>query len=302
MEVLKPSGIYEEFSKKGKTKAENPWWKILLQGVFAGAYIGFGGVLAITVGGSVQGLKDGQNLGLAQWIFGAVFPFGLIMVESTGAELFTGNAAYLVVAVLEGKATLLGLLKNWSFTYLGNFIGSVLLSLLFFNTETMSEPGIATAVAIAEKKIHSDFGTQVLKGMMCNWLVCIALWQSAGCKDFASKVMASWLPVSAFVTMGFEHSVANMLFIPLGIHFGAEVTWGDLVVKNLIPVTLGNIVGGSFVVAGCYSLAFGKPGNALQTFADKHFGFAKASKHNTSPSEATASGTLAHLDLERGSS
>lgn len=149
MEILRPNGIYQEFAKRGKRKAEALWWKIFFQGTFAGAYIGFGALLATTVGGAVQGIRDDDNPGIAQWIFGAVFPFGLVLIESTGAELFTGNTAYLVVALVEGKATLRGLLTNWTCTYL-----------------------------------------------------------SAGCKDFASKVLAAWLPVSAFVTCGFEHSAA----------------------------------------------------------------------------------------------
>jgi formate/nitrite transporter len=232
--------------------------KIFALGMLSGAHIGFGAYLMLTVGGACPGLVA-TNPGLQKIILGAFgLPFGLMMTLVTGAELFTGNTALVTTAFLEGKATLGGLLKSWITSYAGNFVGSVLLAAAVATAGTLVGGGASVAVAVAKTSL--SFKTALVRGVLCNWLVCMAVWMASMAKDLPGKIVAIWFPISAFVAMGLEHSVANMFIIPLGIMNGAAVSWKDFLLKNLLPVTLGNIVGGAVMVAAVFSYAYGALG------------------------------------------
>ena len=232
---------------------------LLALGFLAGAFIAFGGLLAVIVGGGVPDIKL-ANPGLQKFIFGAVFPVGLILVVVAGAELFTGNTACCVPAVLSGKASWSGLARNWTFSYVGNLIGSlfVVLFLTYMTGLFASDPWLSSITGIAEAKVSQGFWPLFFKGVGCNWLVCLAVWLAIASDDVVSKVLGVWFPIMAFVAIGFEHSVANMFFIPSGIMYGASVTWSDFFVVNLIPVTLGNIVGGGLFVGAIYWYAYSR--------------------------------------------
>lgn len=251
-----PPAIYEGAVAAGAAKASASWEKIFKLGIAAGCHIGFGSYLAITVGGACPEIAA-ANPGLQKIIFGAFgLPFGLIMTLVTGAELFTGNTALVTGAVMEGKTSVKDLLKNWSASYAGNFVGSLFLAYLAFKSGTL---GAAPAsVAIATAKCSMSFETAFVRGILCNWLVCMAVYMASGCASLAGKMVAVWFPISAFVALGFDHSVANMFIIPLGMLRGADVTVGKFLMNNLLPVTLGNIVGGALCVMGLYGTAFGK--------------------------------------------
>mmetsp|Transcript_16553 Transcript_16553/g.32308 ORF Transcript_16553/g.32308 Transcript_16553/m.32308 type:complete len:316 (+) Transcript_16553:177-1124(+) len=251
-----PPAIYEGAVAAGAAKASAPWGKIFKLGIAAGCHIGFGSYLAITVGGACPAIAE-ANPGLQKIIFGAFgLPFGLIMTLVTGGELFTGNTALVTAAVMEGKTSKKDLMKNWVASYAGNFVGSLLLAFLAFKSGTL---GTAPAsVAIATAKCSLPFEASFVRGILCNWLVCMAVYMASGCASLAGKMVAVWFPISAFVALGLDHSVANMFIIPLGIMRGAQISVGDFLVKNLIPVTLGNIVGGALCVMGIYGTAFGK--------------------------------------------
>lgn len=226
---------------------------LLTLSFLAGAFIAFGGLLAVIVGGGVPDIKA-ANPGLQKFIFGAVFPVGLMLVVVAGAELFTGNNASCVPAVLSKKAPWSGLARNWTVSYLGNFLGSifVVIFLTYMTGLFASDPWLSSITGIAEAKVAQDFWPLFFKGVGCNWLVCLAVWLAIASDDVASKVLSIWFPIMAFVAIGFEHSIANMFFIPAGIMYGASVTWTEFFVVNLIPVTLGNIVGGALFVGGVY--------------------------------------------------
>lgn len=182
-------------------------------------------------------------------------PFGLIMTLVTGGELFTGNTALVTAAVMEGKTTTKDLIKNWTASYLGNFVGSLFLAYLVFKSGTLGAlPG---SVAIATAKCNMPFMTAFVRGIMCNWLVCMAVYMASGCASLGGKMVAVWFPISAFVALGLDHSIANMFLIPLGILRGAEITIGQMFMANLIPVTLGNIVGGAACVMAPFGTTFG---------------------------------------------
>lgn len=251
-----PPAIYEGAVAAGAAKASAPWAKIFKLGIAAGCHIGFGSYLAITVGGACPAIAE-ANPGLQKIIFGSFgLPFGLIMTLVTGAELFTGNTALVTAAVMEGKATKKDLAKNWIASYAGNFVGSLFLAYLAFKSGTLGNAPASAAIATA--KCALPFETAFVRGILCNWLVCMAVYMASGCASLAGKMVAVYFPISAFVALGFDHSVANMFIIPLGMMRGAQVTTSDFLLKNLLPVTLGNIVGGALCVMGLYGSAFGK--------------------------------------------
>jgi formate/nitrite transporter len=185
---------------------------------------------------------------------------GLILCVIAGADLFTGNTAYFIPPVASRRMPFSALLKNWSLVYLGNFIGSVFVAwLLAWHTGLFAkEPWLGSLFGIAEAKTSAPFLTVFAKGIGANWLVALAVWSAFAAKDVTGKIMAIWFPVMAFVAMGFEHSVANMFFMPAAIFYGAEVTWTQFLVNNLLPATLGNIVGGALFTGGLYWYAYGR--------------------------------------------
>ena len=250
-----PAAIYEGAVAAGAAKASASWGKIFKLAIASGAHIGFGSYLAITVGGACPQIAE-TNPGLQKIILGAFgLPFGLIMTLVTGGELFTGNTALVTASTMEGKTTPAQLTKSWVASYAGNFVGSLLLAYLAFKSGTL---GTAPAsVAIATAKCSLSFETAFIRGILCNWLVCMAVYMASGCASLAGKMVAVWFPISAFVALGLDHSVANMFIIPLGIMRGANISISDFLMKNLLPVTLGNIVGGALCVMGLYGSAFG---------------------------------------------
>jgi formate/nitrite transporter len=230
--------------------------KIFGLAVIAGAQIGFGAFLMLAVGGACPGLAA-NNPGLQKIILGAFgLPFGLMMVLLSGSELFTGNTAVVTMALLEGRATLPQLLKSWTFSYAGNFVGSLALAVLVFLGGTLAGGG--ASVPVSAVKTSLTFTQAFVRGILCNWLVCMAVYLASFAKDAAGKMVPIWFCISAFIALGSEHSVANMFILPLGIFSGAAVSWKAFLLKNLLPVTLGNIVGGAGCVAAAFCFTYGK--------------------------------------------
>lgn len=251
-----PPALYEGAAAAGAAKASASWSKIFKLGIVSGAHIGFGSYLAITVGGACPGIAA-ANPGLQKIIFGAFgLPFGLIMTLVTGGELFTGNTALVTAAWKEGKTDFKSLMKSWIGSYAGNFVGSVLLAYLAFRSGTLGNA--PASVAIATAKCSLPFDVAFVRGILCNWLVCMAVYMASGCATMIGKMTAVWFPISAFVALGLDHSVANMFIIPLGMMRGADITIAQMFMKNLVPVTLGNIVGGALMCMAPYGTTFGK--------------------------------------------
>lgn len=225
--------------------------KLILLGFMAGCFIALAG--AGSNMGAYYFLSDSVTVGIGKMVSGLIFPAGLIMVVFAGAELFTGNNL-MIAAVLERKISAGAMLKNWIIVYIANLAGSVFIawavvySGLLGTGEGMLEQ---VTVSIAASKVNLDFGQAFVRGIFCNFLVCIAVWVGTGADSTIGKLFALFFPIWLFVTAGFEHSIANMYFIPAGIFadggMTAGLTWTGFFVNNLIPVTLGNIVGGVFV-------------------------------------------------------
>jgi len=254
-----PKEVIGIVNKMAQAKGNYKVSKTLILAFLAGAYIAFGGLLAIIVGGGSPGIAA-ENPGLAKFMFGAAFPLGLILVVIVGAELFTGNNAYFIPNVLTKKQRFNMVLKNWGLVYVGNFVGAVFVAYVITHlTHIVSgSPYVDAVHKIALGKTSHTFLVTFLKGVGANWLVCLAVWQGMAAKDTTGKILAIWWPVMAFVAMGFEHSIANMYFIPLAIFEGADISWITFIVKNLIPATLGNIIGGAVFVGMLYGYLFGK--------------------------------------------
>jgi len=237
--------------------------KIFLLAVLAGAFIGFGAEL-MTV--TVQGIGSSMGFGMAKFMGGAVFSVGLMLVVIAGAELFTGNNLMLISS-LDKKVGFLRVLQKWGLVFLGNFVGSLILVGIMYGSGLwkMNGGGVGvTALNIAVAKVNIPFWEAFFRGVGCNWLVCLAVWMSLSSRNIIGKVFAIFFPIMAFVASGFEHSIANMYFIPMGILLKGQyaissqvsnlssLNWGSFIVANEIPVTLGNIVGGAFFVAAIY--------------------------------------------------
>lgn len=254
MGINSPAEITEIWINNGVKKAGLPVLKMLVLGILAGMYIGFGAhvfVLATAAGG------DAFQSMVAKLIGAALFPVGLMMVILCGAELFTGNNL-LTLALMDKKITAGQMLKNWVVVYIGNLIGSVVLAFFLAKSGLFADAAGEKAMAIAAAKTSIPFGAAVIRGIGCNILVVLACWLQAGAKDLIGKIFAIWFPIMMFVFAGFEHSVANMTYIPLGIFLGADVTWGAFIIANLLPVTIGNLIGGAVFIPFAYYFAYKK--------------------------------------------
>ena len=272
MSALTTGEILEKVSDSGIAKAEGKTLRLLIWALLAGAYIAFGAQASQMV--SFNLLADPDSLGVGRLVSAAVFPVGLMMVVLCGAELFTGNCL-MIIGVLDRKIRISGMLRNWVLVYLGNFLGALLVVALMKSTglwETGSGLLGASVIKTAQAKVQLSFGQAFVRGILCNWLVCLAVWMSTGARETVSKIFAIWFCIGLFVISGFEHSIANMYFIPAGIAAAADsglaqlagcdvsvLTVGNFLVKNLLPVTLGNLLGGCAVAALFYSCYLRKP-------------------------------------------
>ena len=251
------------------SQAKSKWSvsQMLILGILAGAYIAFAGYLCTVV---TQDMAKYMGVGFTKFMGGAVFSVGLMLVVIAGAELFTGNCM-MPLGSLAGCTPLKGILRNWFWVYIANFIGSILIALLIYNTGLWHGPVGVNALKIAAGKMSLPMGQAFFRGLLCNWIVVLAVWMSMAATDVIGKIFACFFPIMLFVASGFEHSIANMYFMAMGLFVRgseaivsaanlapeklASVTWGGFI-HNLVPVTIGNMVGGILFVAVFYFLVY----------------------------------------------
>ena len=271
IDALPPSEMAERMETVGVKKAHLDFWSMFVLAILAGAFIGLGAefcTLVIT--------DSGLGFGLNKLLGGLVFSLGLILVVVAGAELFTGNNL-IMMAWAGGKLTLGQVMRNWVIVYAGNMVGSLSTVLLMYLTRQWTFAGYhvgATALNIANAKVNLSFTAGMARGILCNSLVCLAVWLCLSSRSVTDKILAIIFPITAFVASGFEHSVANMYFIPMGILLKGEPdvvaaagkVASDLVnlnwhgfLGNLLSVTTGNIFGGAFMVAIVYWFIYRRP-------------------------------------------
>lgn len=280
IDALMPPDMAARAEAIGIRKATMDFWTMFALAILAGAFIAAGALYATTVWTGGGALPYGVN----RLLGGLVFCLGLILVIVAGAELFTGNNL-IVMAWAAGKVNTGKLLRNWIIVYTGNFVGSMLTAVIMLLAKqyTFSNGAIGlTALNIANAKAALNPIQAFFLGVMCNALVCMAVWLCFSARSTIDKILAIIFPISAFVAAGFEHSVANMYFVPMGLlikQFApasfwassalanatpnaitvanfAKLTWGNFLINNLIPVTLGNIVGGAGLVGLVYWFAY----------------------------------------------
>lgn len=284
IDALLPQEMATRAEYLGVRKAETPFLKMFMLSVLAGAFIALGalfattvsaGSMSITTAGGETIYSTGLPFGVTRLLAGLVFSLGLILVVVGGAELFTGNNL-IVMAWANGKVTAGALLRNWGIVYVGNFVGSVGTAALMFFTRQYTfganSIGIA-ALKTGVAKCDLTFIQAIALGTLCNALVCMAVWLTFSARSTVDKIAAIIFPITAFVAAGFEHSIANMYFIPYALFikmfdtdFIAKVadkvpnldklTWQAFWINNLLPVTIGNIIGGAVLVAAVYWAIF----------------------------------------------
>jgi formate/nitrite transporter len=266
---LPPVELFKSLLEIGEKKAGGKAMNLFILGILAGAYIGFAAHLATTIAtGSFEWY------GAKKFLTGAVFSFGLMLVIIPGSELWTGNNL-MVVSLLEKRITFADMMRNWLIVYAGNFVGSVMLAFFIAKSSGLLDGAVgATAIKIAATKLTaSPEGLDhnyayFFRAMGCNWLVCLAVMMALAAKDIAGKIIGIFFPIMAFVASGFEHSIANMYFIPAGIfaksfssavslsgvspEYLAILNWSDMWMNNIITVTMGNFVGGTLFVGVVY--------------------------------------------------
>ena len=256
MPILDHSSLIDKVEELGHRKITTPFMRQATLSVLAGAFIALGGILSV-VGG--YGFPEfSSNPAIQKLVSGMLFPVGLFLIVMFGGELFTGNNAVLMPGCCRKRYGFIPVLYHWLVVWCFNFIGALAFTYLFVYLSglTAKAPYHEAVTGIAEAKCHLSPLTAFLKGIAANWCVCLAVWIGLMVKTLPAKMIACWIPVGTFVVLGYEHSIANMFFIPAGIFEGADVTAGQMF-GNLLPVTLGNIAGGALLVG---TLFFGLHG------------------------------------------
>jgi formate transporter len=262
-DAFSPSQIAQRVDQVGVIKARLPLLSLIMLGLLAGAFIGLGGMCFVLV-------KSDASLGFAmgQLLGGLAFCLGLLLVVVAGAELFTGNNL-LVMAWADGLITSKELLRNWLVVCLANFVGAAGLAVIVYlsgHPEMNDGAVAATYLQIAKAKSELSFSAAFFKGLMCNVLVCLAVWMAFAGRSVTDKAVAIVFPITAFVAAGFEHSVANMYFFPMAMLLEQDIgitgmaqmiSWSSFF-ANIVPVILGNLIGGGVLVALVYHLIYGR--------------------------------------------
>ena len=276
VDALMPPQMAEKAEAVGIKKADMDFPTMFALAVLAGAFVAMGAMFYTVVTADAAGKL---TFGVTKLLGGLAFCLGLILVVVAGAELFTGNNL-IVMAWAAGKVTTAKLLRNWAIVWMGNLVGSVLSAALVMLAKGYGAGSGAVglnALNIANGKTGLGFVQALALGALCNAMVCLAVWLCFSARSTTDKILAIVWPITAFVAGGFEHSVANMYFIPVGLFVKssapeafwnliqkspadfANLTWGNFMVKNLLPVTLGNIIGGALMVGLVYWFAYLRP-------------------------------------------
>lgn len=257
-----PSDMAKEFAESGLNKSRLSLIRFCIIAVLGGMFIAFGGLLSTMVAGGMPGVGEG-NPGLIKFIAGALFPIGLIMVSITGADLFTSDCTAFSMPLFQKKIRISVFVKFLILSYIFNFVGTQIIAYCFSSGLGFfdKDPWLSYLHHYAEIKVNQSFLTVFIKGIGANWLVCLGMFMGYAAKDILGKCIGIWIPVMLFVTLGYEHSIANMFFVPAAIYSGAEIAWNDFIIHNLLPATLGNLIGGVVLVGCVYWYLFLKEEN-----------------------------------------
>ncbi|ORX90959.1 Formate/nitrite transporter [Basidiobolus meristosporus CBS 931.73] len=242
--------VEHEIANIARHKAERTWYGQCMHGFMAGFFIAFIGTFAYTTGGGLDPAFTAAYPSVQKIIFGACFSSALLFIIIFGGDLFTGNSMIMFVGVIHRKVTILQLAWNWFLVFFSNLAGALITAYLFayLTDQFAAEPWLSWIIKNTELKVTYSFGVAFLKAIPANAFVCFGVYLGLTARDVTGKFICFWWPGFAFTVCGFEHSIANMFYIPIGMMYGAKVTVGTFIVKNMIPVVLGNVVGGAVVV------------------------------------------------------
>lgn len=249
---LYPHEILQDAINKSRAKSNFSVKMLLILSFLGGGYVGFGYLAFLKV---VSGIPTEWG-GLASLLGACVFPICLICILIGGGELAMGNMMLMTVGCMTKLVSMKKLARNWVLVSIGNLAGALFMAYFLGHYVGLAEGAAAAkTMAIAESKVNMDFGRAFVSAIVCNWMVCMGIWFYFGAKHTSGRILAMWFPVMIFVLIGVQHFVANMFIIPAGIFAGADITWGQFF-SNMVPVFLGNVVGGSSFVAASYLYAF----------------------------------------------
>ncbi|KAG2394133.1 hypothetical protein C9374_003897 [Naegleria lovaniensis] len=253
---LNPFQVFDKMKQEGIRKSKLAFDQIIILSLFAGCFTGIGGALSLLTAGNSPTLET-ENPGLQKFFFGAVFPIGMIFTILFGAELFSTNSLTVFIGLLSRKwkskkfiLQYLQFSKNLCLSYIFNMVGAFMVAyfFLYLTQPCCDVPWITFAKKVALSKVSKSFGQLVLLGVICNMMLTLAIYISFAATTVEGKIIGIWFPVMGFVASGFEHCVANAFFIPLGMLFGEDISVQAFLIQNLLPTTIGNIIGGSFIV------------------------------------------------------
>lgn len=257
MFVLSPDEVVSAARDFGNAKARYPISKTLLLGFVGGVFIAMGGALSLLISNGMPASTAG-NPALKMLLAGITFPIGLILIVVAGGDLFTSNNTMLMPGAWMKDYAWGRVWRNWGLVYLSNFVGATLFAFLFVHLVGIfsKDPWHSAVIDVAELKTSYPFWKVLLKGIAANWLVCLGIWMGLSARTTSGKILGIWFPVMTFVSLGYEHSIANMFYIPLGMMEGANVTYYGFLIENLLPATIGNIIGGALMVGTLYTFAY----------------------------------------------
>lgn len=248
-----PQEITEALYKKSLSFIEKPIKELTIGGILAGIFVSLASITSATV---CSDMKNYFGVGFTKLISGIVFTLGLILIVLSGSDLFTGSNLN-ITSILKNRKNFRIVIRNWALIYITNFIGSIIMVFLIYNSGILNDQSISKYVInVTESKLNLSVSEALIRGILCNFLVCLAVRLGEASEDIPGKIMGFVYAIGAFVINGFEHSVANMFYIPLGILAGAKngiyLSWQSFFTSNLIPVTIGNIIGGGLFVGVVY--------------------------------------------------
>lgn len=246
--------VIELISAVGVKKSQQRIDHMIIKSFLAGVLLSFSGLFLLTIGGGGAPMDHYLGPGIHKMVQAAIFPIGLVLIVGTGADLFTGNTMTLIVSTLHEKTTWRHLIISWTVSYFGNLVGCLFFQyiLVYYAGLLSTDPYLSYTKKFAESKGNMEWHKMFLKGIAGNWLVCLAIWLGTSARDLASKIIGIWLPIWLFIAVGFEHSIANMFTVQMGMILGAKLSVGKYISSVMIPVTLGNIIGGSLFVGVAY--------------------------------------------------
>lgn len=255
--IKTPKDAYTALAEKGAANAKMPKTKIFHQSVLGGCYVGFGGLVSLTIAGGLAGL-GAANPAVPRLAFAALFPVNLLLIVTTGGQLFTGNSAAVAAARWEGLVTWRQLHRNWAVSIAGNVVGCALFAWAAWYVGLLKEGTAAMLSSTAWSKCRNSLGPTIVKAILCNWMVSLAVCLAGAANSLCGKLIAVWFPISTFVAIGLEHSVANMFILPAALLLGVPLTLRDVILRNVGPALIGNALAGALVVAASYAFQFGK--------------------------------------------